>query len=165
MGMRFIWSSSCVKVSPTCIFTFQNVLSSGASMVCCTSALKADFRSRQYGQWLLNTHCWYTAVMPHGGKLYQLTTSKNINVIWKIPFTWRSIFKLSMYQQWIMAQEQSELLQNVCVLKESVDIMKTWSISAKMVRYRHMKKGVWSWNLRNFSHSSQSSQDPMKTTP
>lgn len=64
-----------------------------------------------------------------------------------------------------MTQEQSKILQNVWLLKKSADIMKTSRISAKMVRYRHIKKKEFVLETLNHSNLNHSSQDSMKNTP
>lgn len=59
-----------------CMFTFQSVLSSETGVVCCTRTSKTDFTSRQHVQWLLNTHCLYTAAISHREELLQPSAFK-----------------------------------------------------------------------------------------
>lgn len=71
-GYAFHWTINLCKIrSNVHMFTFQNTLSLRARIVYCTGAFRPDFRTRRWDQWLLNTHCWYSAAMPCGRKLYQ----------------------------------------------------------------------------------------------
>ena len=145
------------------MFTFQNVLSSGARMVCCTRALKADFRSRQCRQWLLNTHCWYTAAMSHGRKLYQPTTlkknqcsMKNISYLKKC-FQIVHVSSVNHGSRAIWTSSKYLTIEKVSGHHEN---LKHFSQNGEIQAY---EKRSLVWKL--LCNLNRSSQDSMKTTP